>query len=140
MNGRPQKEINWTLFEDLCSLQCTQKEICAVMHIHRETLKLKVEEHYEEEYSVVFERLSESGKASLRRMQFKIAKRHAGMAIFLGKQWLGQKDNEAMIQIPPEMMENYKKLMNQLSQLQVDAQTKKELSTTAEIEPTTINV
>ena len=37
----------------------------------------------------------ERGKASLRRVQFDLAKRNAAMAIFLGKNLLGQSDQQA---------------------------------------------
>lgn len=29
--GRPRKEINEKLFENLCAIQCTEKEICSVL-------------------------------------------------------------------------------------------------------------
>jgi hypothetical protein len=119
--GRPPKPINWTLFEDLCGLQCTQSEIASVLHINPETLRFKVRDHYDADYPAIYKKFSEHGKASLRRIQLKLAQKSAAMAIFLGKQYLGQKDNESMIQIPPEMMDNYTKLMNQLSSLQLAA-------------------
>lgn len=37
------------------------------------------------------------GKISLRRAQFKLAKKSANMAIWLGKQWLGQQDKVKVI-------------------------------------------
>jgi len=116
--GRPPKEINWTLFEDLCSLQCTQSEICSVLHVHDDTLRSKVKEYYEEDYSAAYKRFSEGGKSSLRRIQLNLAKKNPGMAIFLGKQWLGQKDNHDVVQISPEMAQQYEAVMNQLKQMQ----------------------
>ena len=118
MTGRPPKEINWILFQDLCSLQCTQSEIASVLHINAETLRIRVKEHYEQDYPHVYKEYSEGGKASLRRIQMKLAQKSAAMAIFLGKQYLGQKDNDHIIQIPPEMVSNYNRLMNQLGELQ----------------------
>lgn len=41
----------------------------------------------------VYQRLTANGKASLRRIQFKLAHTNSQMAIWLGKQWLNQKDN-----------------------------------------------
>ena len=46
------------------------------------------------EFSAVFKRLSVGGKMSLRRYQFELAKHNATMAIFLGKNFLGQTDNQ----------------------------------------------
>jgi hypothetical protein len=41
-----------------------------------------------------------AGKISLRRIQFDHAKNHPGMAIWLGKQWLGQKEPESKKNVP----------------------------------------
>lgn len=108
--------------EDLCSIQCTQSEIASVLHLHVDTVRDRVLDHYGEEYSIVYKRYSEGGKASLRRIQLNLAKKNPGMAIFLGKQYLGQKDNHEMIQVPPEMLANYNKLIAQIGQKQVELQ------------------
>ena len=44
-------------------------------------------------FSEVFAIKRQKGRASLRRGQFRLAEKNAAMAIFLGKQYLGQKDN-----------------------------------------------
>lgn len=102
--GRP--EIEWgdkefKQFETLCNMQCTQEEICSVMGVTDKTLMRLLKERYKDEFaegekidfSEIFKKHSGSGKASLRRLQFKIAEGgNATMAIFLGKQYLGQKD------------------------------------------------
>lgn len=41
----------------------------------------------------MFKKKSAGGKMSLRRYQFELAKKNASMAIWLGKQYLGQSDN-----------------------------------------------
>lgn len=91
-NGRPKAEINWQHFEDLCSLQCTCEEIAGFFRIGRTTVYRHVKEHYGETFEAVYERLSASGKCSLRRNQFALSKKNAAMAIHLGKFWLGQKE------------------------------------------------
>lgn len=90
--GRPEKEIDWTLFEQLCGIQCTQSEIASMMKIDADTLRDRVVKHFGEEYSVVYKKFCENGKCSLRRNQFVLSKTNAAIAIWLGKQWLGQKD------------------------------------------------
>lgn len=91
--ARPQKEIDWNLFEQLCALQCIQTEIASCLKIDQETLANRVKQHYEaESYSDIYKRFSETGKCSLRRHQFVLSKKNASMAIWLGKVWLGQKD------------------------------------------------
>jgi hypothetical protein len=91
--GRPQNDIDWTVFEQLCAIQCTQSEIASMLKIDPDTLYKRVKEHYNSSYSEIYKRYSESGKCSLRRYQFIQAKEKPAMAIWLGKQWLGQKEN-----------------------------------------------
>ena len=90
--GRPKKPIDWNIFESLCEIQCTQGEIASVLKINVDTLHDRSVAHYELPYSEIYKRYSEGGKSSLRRIQFNLAKKNASMAIWLGKQWLGQKD------------------------------------------------
>jgi len=93
-DGRPKKEIDWVQFEQLCGLKCTQSEIASMLRINVDTLCDRARERYEEDYSEVYKKYAESGNCSLRRNQFVLSKKNATMAIFLGKQWLGQRDPE----------------------------------------------
>ena len=45
-------------------------------------------------FSEVFSIKREKGKVSLRRSQFKLAEKNPTMAIWLGKQYLGQRDEQ----------------------------------------------
>ena len=90
--GRPKKEINQKQFEYLCGLQCTEQEICAFFDITEKTLTRWCKETYDLSFSQVFAIKRELGKVSLRRSQMKLAEKNATMAIFLGKQMLGQTD------------------------------------------------
>lgn len=91
--GRPPKEIKQSQFESLCGIQCTKEEICAVLGVSDKTLDKWVNSTYGEDFSVVFKEKRQVGKASLRRSQFELAKKNATMGIWLGKQYLGQKDS-----------------------------------------------
>lgn len=91
--ARPRKEIDVKQFENLCGIQCTMEEICAVLDVTDKTLEKFCRETYGDSFSVVFREKRGRGKASLRRSQFKLAESNATMAIWLGKQYLGQKDN-----------------------------------------------
>jgi hypothetical protein len=95
--GRPPaiEEIDKKLLEQLCAIQCTQAEIAAVLGVSRRTVeRYAVMEGYQE----IFERGRELGKVSVRRKQFDLMngdKERPGsvaMAIWLGKQLLGQRD------------------------------------------------
>lgn len=98
------KKVEWSerdykQFEALCGIQCTRDEICGVMdNISPHTLYKIVAAHYTDEngkplsFAQIYKKYASSGKASLRRSQFRLAEKSATMAIFLGKQYLGQHD------------------------------------------------
>ena len=91
--GRPQKEIDKKIFENLCGLQCTLEEIAGVFDCSADTIERWCKREYKETFAEVYKKHSAKGKTSLRRTQFKLAEKSAAMAIFLGKNYLGQKDN-----------------------------------------------
>ena len=90
--GRPRKEIDKEEFEKLLALHCTLSECCAFFDCDDKTLNKWCKEQYGTTYSEVFRIKSGLGKISLRRAQFRLAERNAAMAIFLGKNLLGQSD------------------------------------------------
>lgn len=85
--GRPKKEIDYATVEKLANIQCTQEEIASFLGISTRTLQR------DEQFMELFNKGRESGKMSLRRIQWKHAEKSASMAMFLGKQYLGQRDN-----------------------------------------------
>ncbi len=90
--ARPKKEIDKNQFENLCALQCTKEEMCGFFDISEKTLDSWCKRTYGQGFSLVFNQKRGRGKISLRRAQFRLAEKNANMAIWLGKQWLGQKD------------------------------------------------
>ena len=90
--GRPLKDIDVEQFEKLCALQCTQSEIASWFNCDIDTVNNWCKRTYECTFSDIYKQKSEKGKISLRRSQWKLAEKNATMAIFLGKQHLGQKD------------------------------------------------
>ena len=92
--GRPKKVIDQKQFEAMCSIQCTLEEICAVFDVTDNTLNSWCKETYGTTFSEVFKQKRGIGKASLRRRQWELAKNSVPMAIFLGKNWLGQTDKQ----------------------------------------------
>lgn len=91
-NGRPKTKIDKQQFESLCNLQCTLEEIAGFFKCCDETINNWCKENYGESFLGVFKKYSQNGKISLRRHQFRLAEKNPSMAIFLGKQWLGQSD------------------------------------------------
>ena len=91
--ARPRAEIDQKTFEQLCGLQCTQTEICDWFEVCTETLNAWCKRTYKKGFSEVFAKKRGKGKISLRRMQWQLAAKNASMAIFLGKNILGQSDS-----------------------------------------------
>lgn len=92
-NGRPKKQIDNEQFKKLCELQCTKEEIAGFFDCGESKIESYCKEVYGETFQGIYKKLSATGKMCLRRYQFELAKHSATMAIFLGKQLLGQKDN-----------------------------------------------
>lgn len=90
--ARPRKEIDPDQFEKLCGLQCTLPEIAGWFNCSEDTIERWCKRQYGRSFAEAHKTHSQSGKISLRRYQFKLAERNAAMAIFLGKQYLGQRD------------------------------------------------
>ena len=97
--ARPRKEIDQNTFEKLCGIQCTKEELCGFFDVTDKTLDAWSKRTYNTSFSEVYKKYSANGKMSLRRMQFKIAEKNASMAIWLGKQYLGQREPEAEIKV-----------------------------------------
>ena len=91
--GRPRKEINKTEFEKLCFLQCTEREFCSWFDVSDETLNKWCKENYDgRTFLDVFKEKRVTRLISWRRTQFQLAEKSPAMAIFLGKNLLGQTD------------------------------------------------
>ena len=91
--ARPRKEIDQKQFENLCGLQCTLEEICGWFDVTDKTLDSWCKRTYHASFSEVFKQKRGAGTISLRRSQWRLAEKNATMAIFLGKQFLGQRDS-----------------------------------------------
>lgn len=84
--GRPRTKIDLTVAEKLGQLQCTYAECALFLEIPEGTLKRR------KDFRTAYKKGAESGKISIRRAQFKLMEKNTTMAIWLGKQYLGQKD------------------------------------------------
>ena len=90
--GRPRIEIDYDQFKKLCEMQCTLQEIAGFFDCSEDTIERWCKRELEEPFAEAFKKYSAKGRTSLRRYQFKLAEKNAAMAIFLGKNYLGQKD------------------------------------------------
>lgn len=91
--ARPKKEISKDNFEKLCGLQCTLSEIAGFFDCCDDTIENWCKRTYQMGFSDIYKKKSAAGRISLRRTQMRLAESSPAMAIFLGKQYLGQRDN-----------------------------------------------
>ena len=91
--GRPLLVLNQAgieLVQALGRLQCTNEEIASCLGTTDTTL---LNAQNKEVFLGALEKGKAEGRMSLRRIQMKLAETSATMAIFLGKQILGQREN-----------------------------------------------
>ena len=118
--ARPQIEINQKQFENLCGLQCTQEEIADFFECSADTIDRWCKRTYEKSFAEVFREKRSHGKISLRRKQWQLADKSAPMAIFLGKNYLGQTDN-VVIENPSQIS-----AIEQIAKMVIGGEEKKE--------------
>jgi AraC-like DNA-binding protein len=94
--ARPRIDIDTEQFEKLCFMQCTLKEIAGWFKCSEDTIERWCKRELKMSFADAYERYSAGGKISLRRYQWKMAEHNCSMAIFLGKQYLGQSDQQEL--------------------------------------------
>ena len=83
--GRPKIKLDTQMLEDLAAIFCTNKEIASIMNCSTDTLVRNYADH--------IKKGRDKGKSSLRRKQWeKAMEGNTTMLIWLGKQYLEQKD------------------------------------------------
>ena len=92
--GRPKIEIDVEQFKGLCSIQCTLVEIADWFKCSEDTIERWCKRELKMSFAEAYKKYSVGGKISLRRYQMKMAEHNATMAIWLGKQYLGQTDKQ----------------------------------------------
>lgn len=93
--GRPKIKLDYETIEKLAGMMCTQEEIASYLGCDVRTLLR------DEEFCQTYKKGLDKGRMSLRRKQFQMSDTNATMAIWLGKQYLGQTDKvEQFIKSP----------------------------------------
>lgn len=99
--GRPPKlradEKTLVTVANLSALQCTYAEAAGILRVSVDSFRNFIRNNKAGEDAWV--RGKETGKVSLRRTQFVMAKKSAAMAIWLGKQYLGQREPKEQVEI-----------------------------------------
>lgn len=94
--ARPRKEIDWEGVAKLCELQCTEEEIAQFLGVSVDTLARACKREHAQSFAEYFAQKRGAGRTSLRRAQWLSAQAgNPTMLIWLGKQYLGQKDKSA---------------------------------------------
>jgi len=92
--ARPRIELDKSQFEKLCAIQCTLEEISGFFSCSEDTVERWCKRELKMSFADAFKKYSVGGRISLRRNQFKLSEHNASMAIFLGKQYLGHRDQQ----------------------------------------------
>lgn len=80
---------------NMVRIQCTQTEICSILGMSDTTLNRRLQERGYENFLDLYKRHNDEGRMSLRRMQWQAAENgNSTMLVWLGKQYLGQKDKQ----------------------------------------------
>lgn len=96
--GRKRKKLTakeWESVNYMCMIHCTGEEIAGVIGIDYDTLNKNCKEKFNIPMSEYIKQHQCGGKMSLRRAQWKAAESgNVSMLIWLGKQWLEQKEQQ----------------------------------------------
>ena len=93
--GRPKKDFTIEEIKKLCTLNCTMEEVAAFFGCNKKTIERRMLDDPEISEAI------DMGRNMGRKQMELVNKGNAAMAIFLGKQILGQRDkNETEISSP----------------------------------------
>ena len=92
--GRPRIEIKLDSLKSLCGMMATEVEIADFFGCTIQTINERCKDEMGCTFLDLFKKNSAAGKMSLRRSQFSNATKNnnATMQVWLGKQYLGQRD------------------------------------------------
>jgi hypothetical protein len=91
--GRPPIEIDWEEFDKLLMIHATLREIAGWFSCSEDTIERLVLKKFGMNFADYKDQKGAAGKISLRRKQFDMAMSgNVVMALWLGKNWLGQTD------------------------------------------------
>ena len=110
--GRPKVAIDPTIVEQLAGINCTVDEIASVLGCHKRTI--------ERRFAAIIKKGRDRGTMSLKRAQHTLAmKGNATMQIWLGKQYLGQRDQrDAPVGDPQSLARGVREMVGALFAVQ----------------------
>lgn len=114
------KEIDQAQFEKLCAILCTEEDIAGFFSVSVDTIERWCKRTYKQTFAEVYKKKSATGRVSLRRKQYEVAMGgNVGMLIWLGKQFLGQrdKDKSTNVTIEAPASETVQRAITEIKQL-----------------------
>lgn len=94
--GRPKFQLTvdqWRMFDAMCSAGALEVDIAEAFLVDRKTIDTMVKREREMGFSAYRRQKKGRGRAALAAKQYEMAMNgNTAMAIFLGKNWLGQSD------------------------------------------------
>jgi len=84
--------VDWTTVDKLLAIFCIGEEVAGFLNISYDTLERRCKEDKKSSFADYSKLKRGTGKASLRKKQWLLADHNPAMAIFLGKNYLGQAD------------------------------------------------
>jgi len=91
--GRPKKVIDLKQVEKLAHIFCTKEEIAGILDVSLSLLDQS------KEFMYAYKKGLQNAKKSLRRTQLDLAQKNPALAIWLGKQYLGQREPSVQAEI-----------------------------------------
>lgn len=92
--GRPPKDVDMEVLKNACRVGCTAEECAAILGVSPDTIDRRLKDQGWSGFADYFKTHFEKTKMSLRHAQLQAAIQGANptMMIWLGKQYLGQRD------------------------------------------------
>jgi hypothetical protein len=118
--GQLPKHIDWNQVEQMLIEGGNGVQVAACLGIHPETLYLRCEKEHGIGFSAYSQEKRAKGDLILHHAQFEkaVKGKNPTMQVWLGKQRLGQKENQSDLAITPETIAAFEALMSQLKNAQ----------------------
>ncbi len=101
--GRPKKEVNWRAIDAMCLYHCKQTEIASFLNLSTSTLNRACLTDHKISFDEYLTKKHEAGNVKLRHRQWiEAEKGNVTMLIWLGKQYLNQKDQSSSTHSGPD--------------------------------------
>lgn len=118
--GRPEKDVDWKLVDNLLMGGSLGTEIASHFDMHHDTFYRKVEEKYKMGFTAYSQQKKQKGDSLLRYKQYeKALKGDNTLLIWLGKNRLNQRDTQNDLPVTNETVAQFTDLMKQLGKLQL---------------------